>query len=89
MIPERIVFVSRGITVYAGDWRKLLSTGVFDVLISPYVITIFKQDIIGGACGAHGRKQKCLHFFNRKTGIKEIYIEFHGVIERGYNGNGF
>jgi len=78
-IPRRN-FLSCFSKIYSGPGGNY---SVFDVLTSPYVIKVFKQNIIGGACGTHGRKHKCLQVFNRKTGIKEIYIEFRGVVERG------
>jgi hypothetical protein len=50
----------------AGGWRRLHNEELHNLYTSKIVLG-WKEDMIGQPCRKHGRDEKCIQNFNRKT----------------------
>jgi hypothetical protein len=57
------------------EWRKLQSGELHNLYSSPNIIREVKKDEMGGACGMHGKGEKCVQGFGGKARQKEATWE--------------
>jgi hypothetical protein len=50
-----------------GDWRRLHNVELHNLYASPNFIRVIKDSEMGEACSTHGRVEKCVQYFGRKT----------------------
>ena len=52
-----------------GDWRKLHNEELNDLYCSPSILRVIKskKNVMGGACGTYGGRQRCAQGFGGET----------------------
>jgi hypothetical protein len=54
-----------------GEWRKLHNEELHNLYSSPDIIRQVKANEVGEACGTHGKGEKSVQVFGRKSRRKE------------------
>jgi hypothetical protein len=66
----RRIFVPKRNEV-TGEWRNLHNEELHNLYSSPHIIRQVKANEVGGACGTHGRREKCVQGVGGKALRKE------------------
>jgi hypothetical protein len=56
------------------SWRKLHNDELHSLYSSPNIVRV-KEDEVGGTCGTHGGRERCLQSFDWEARRKETTVK--------------